>query len=102
MYLSWMSSTTHTPIILPPKWIEENYREYLAEVDETANVDIWHIREHLPFGRWLNGLRWTDDIVKEIILGFRQRGLEDETLFFMYVLFGQLLTSVTGITEVHS
>jgi phosphoglycerol transferase MdoB-like AlkP superfamily enzyme len=33
---------------------------------------------------WLNAVKWTDDIVQDIILGFRERGLEDETLFLMY------------------
>jgi phosphoglycerol transferase MdoB-like AlkP superfamily enzyme len=33
---------------------------------------------------WLNAVRWTDDTVQDIILGFRERGLEDETLFLMY------------------
>lgn len=53
---------------------------------------MWHLREHLPIDNWLNAVRWTDDIVKEIILGFRERGLENETLFLMYQIFVLLLT----------
>ena len=74
MYLSWMDSTTHTPFIFPPQWAEKNHRDYIQ------NEDSW-----APVNEWLNSLRWTDDIVKEIILGFRERGLEDETLFLMYM-----------------
>jgi phosphoglycerol transferase MdoB-like AlkP superfamily enzyme len=81
MYLSWQDSTTHTPLILPPKWAETNYRSYLKKEGDSSQ---WTNREHLPLDSWLNAVRWTDDTVKEIILGFRERGLEDETLFFMY------------------
>jgi hypothetical protein len=81
MYLSWMDSTTHWPIILPPEWLEKNYRPYLKK---TGDPSLWEEREHLPVDAWLNALKWTDDIVKEIILGFRERGLENETLFVMY------------------
>ena len=82
MYLSWQDSTTHTPLILPPNWTETNSRSYLEKEGDSS---LWTSREHLPLDSWLNALRWTDDIVKEIILGFRERGLEDETLFLMYV-----------------
>ena len=80
MYLSWMDSTTHTPLILPPKWEAENYRAYLDKGEDNGQ---WRLREHLPVDTWLNAVRWTDDKIKEIILGFRERGLEDETLFLM-------------------
>lgn len=43
------------------------------------------MREHLPFDSWLNAVRWSDDNVRDIILGFRERGLENETLFMMYI-----------------
>ena len=81
MYLSWKTTTTHTPLIFPPAWAKDNLRQYLEKGDHS---ELWHLREHLPIDSWLNGVRWTDDIVKEIILGFRKRGLEDETLFIMY------------------
>ena len=83
MYLSWKTSATHTPLYLPPEWESENHRDYLKKGD---NWELWGHREHLPIDQWLNALRWTDDIVKEFILGFRERGLEDETLFMMYTL----------------
>jgi len=38
---------------------------------------LWHLREQR------NAIRWMDDTVRNIILGFRERGLEDETLFVM-------------------
>jgi phosphoglycerol transferase MdoB-like AlkP superfamily enzyme len=81
MYLAWMTSTTHTPLNLPPTWKEKNLRHYLEKGD---NSDLWHLREHLPLDSWLNAVRWTDDNVKDIILGFRERGLENETLFLMF------------------
>jgi len=71
MYIGWMDSTSHTPFILPPFW--KNNVTFYHEETAWASVNSW-----------LNSLRWTDDIVKEIILGFRERGLEDETLFVMY------------------
>ena len=81
MYLSWMDSTTHTPLIMPSEWLEKNYRPYLKK---TGDPMKWNDRKHLPMDSWLNALKWTDDIIKGIILGFRERGLEDETLFVMY------------------
>jgi hypothetical protein len=80
MYLSYKTSTTHTPLIFPPGWEEENYRDY---VEKGEDQGLWHLREHLPIDRWLNAVRWTDDTVRNIILGFRERGLEDDTLFVM-------------------
>ena len=82
MYLSWKTSATHTPLILPPSWEDENHRDYLEKGDDS---ELWYNREYLPIDSWLNAVRWTDDKVKEIILGFRERGLEDETLFVMYI-----------------
>jgi len=82
MYLSYKTSTTHTPIIINPEWLETNYQAYLEKGDDW---ELWYDREHLPIDTWLNGVRWSDDLVKQIILGFRKRGLEDETLFVMYV-----------------
>lgn len=81
VYLGWMSSTTHTPLILPDEWLSNNYRSYLKK---TGDAKSWRNREHLPMDTWLNALRWTDDIVRDIVMGFRERGLEDETLFVMY------------------
>lgn len=41
---------------------------------------------------WINCLRWTDDIVRDVILGFGERGLENEGLFVMYVFrFSKLI-----------
>ena len=52
---------------------------------------------------WLNAVRWTDDIVRDIILGFRERGLEQETLFVMYSLVRLFkANSDTATMEVHS
>jgi len=82
MYLSYKTSTTHTPIIINPAWLETNYHAYLEKGDDW---ELWYDREHLPIDTWLNGVRWSDDLVKQIILGFRERGLEDETLFVMYI-----------------
>jgi hypothetical protein len=81
MYLSWMDSTTHWPIIMPPEWLKKNYRPYLKKIGDPSQ---WEEREHLPIDTWLNALRWTDDTIKDIIMGFRERGLENETLFVMY------------------
>jgi phosphoglycerol transferase MdoB-like AlkP superfamily enzyme len=74
MYLGWMSTTTHTPFRIAPEW--EGQKSYVEDWAHWDSVD-----------NWLNAVRWTDDKVKEIILGFRERGLEDETLFLMYVPF---------------
>jgi len=70
MYIGWMDSTTHFPFILPPQW--KNNNTYINDQDAWASIDAW-----------LNSVRWTDDIIKTIILGFRERGLEDDTLFVM-------------------
>jgi phosphoglycerol transferase MdoB-like AlkP superfamily enzyme len=72
MYLGWMSTTTHTPFLLPPEWSKDNLRSYVHDESEWGSVD-----------KWLNAVRWTDDMIKELILGFRERGLEDETVFLM-------------------
>ena len=72
MYLSWMSSTTHTPFLFMDDWLEEHYQPFVLDDSKWGSTD-----------KWLNAVRWTDDKVKEIILGFRERGLEDETLFLM-------------------
>lgn len=81
MYLSWMDSTTHWPIILPPEWLDKNYKKYLKR---TGDEDSWQSRENIPLDLWINAVKWTDDMIKELILGFRERGLENETLFIMY------------------
>jgi arylsulfatase A-like enzyme len=72
MYLGWMTTTTHTPFQILPEWLDENYQPFI-------NDNGWDSVDD-----WLNALRWTDDKVKEIILGFRERGIENETLFLMY------------------
>jgi hypothetical protein len=88
MYLSYKTSTTHAPIVINPQWLEANNRSYLEKGDQW---ELWHETEHLPIDTWLNGVRWSDDLVKQIILGFRERGLEDETLFVMYIHSHQML-----------
>ena|SRR5579859_1194657 len=80
LYLSYKTTTTHTPLIFPPKWKNEHLKYYLEKGDHS---ELWNLREHLPFDSWLNAVRWSDDCVKEIIEGFRERGLENETLFMM-------------------
>lgn len=70
MYLGWMSTTTHTPLHLPP---DMDVKSYVHDSPEGDSMNSW-----------LNAVRWTDDAIKEIILGFRERGLENETLFVMY------------------
>jgi len=72
MYLSWMSSTSHYPFTLPPQW--KNNRTYIHDEDAWASINSW-----------LNSVRWTDDTIRDLILGFRERGLEDDTLFVMYL-----------------
>ena len=73
MYLSWMTSTTHNPFLVAPEWEREYSQKYINDDRCYDSVD-----------RYINAVRWSDDKVKEIILGFRERGLEDETLFLMY------------------
>ena len=92
MYLSWKSTSTHTPLILPEKWMKKSYQAFL---EKGSDSHLWHNREHLPIDSWLNAVRWTDDTVKDLILGFRERGLENETLFLMYALwyFANLVTA---------
>jgi phosphoglycerol transferase MdoB-like AlkP superfamily enzyme len=92
MYLSWKSTSTHTPLILPEKWMKKSYQAFL---EKGSDSHLWHNREHLPIDSWLNAVRWTDDTVKDLILGFRERGLENETLFLMYALwyFTNLVTA---------
>jgi hypothetical protein len=77
-----MTSTTHTPFDLPPSWEEKHHRSYL---EKGGNSELWRLREHTPLDMWLNAVRWTDDNVRDIITGFRRRGLEKETLFIMSV-----------------
>lgn len=76
MYLTWQSQVTHVYLPLNPAWLENNYQPFTIDEPDTQPTD-----------RYLNGLKETDDLVKEIILGFRERGLEDETLFVMYLPF---------------
>ena len=87
MYLSWKTSTTHYPYRISPAWMETNFKYYWEAKDFTIpdgfNAKYYNSKN---LNVWLNCLRWTDDAVKEIILGFRERGLEDETLFVMYLL----------------
>ena len=73
MYLSWMSSTTHTPFLFSDGWLDKHYQPFVRHKSKWGSTD-----------KWLNAIRWTDDKIKEIILGFRERGLENETLFLMY------------------
>jgi len=73
LLLGWMSSTTHTPFLINPKWKDDNFKDYIEGETSWDTVN-----------GYLNAIRWTDDKVKEIILGFRERGLENETLFVMY------------------
>ena len=73
MYLNWMSTTTHTPFPILQDWLDRNYQPFVEDDDYWGSTD-----------KWLNAVRFTDDKVKEIILGFRERGLENETLFVMY------------------
>lgn len=75
MYLSWMSTTTHTPFLLSEEWLAQNYQPFVQDYDFWGSTD-----------KWLNAIRFTDDKLKEFILGFRERGLENETLFIMYFL----------------
>jgi len=90
MYLGWMSTTTHTPFRIPSEW--NGRKSYVWTNGEWDSVD-----------NWMNAVRWTDDKVKEIILGFRERGLENETLFLMYfTLLEPELTKVTEIMDSHS
>lgn len=90
MYLGWMSTTTHTPFRIPSEW--NGRKSYVWTNGEWDSVD-----------NWMNAVRWTDDKVKEIILGFRERGLENETLFLMYfTLLEPELTKVTVIMDSHS
>jgi len=73
MYLGWMTTTTHMPFKINPEWLGRNYQPFVVDDDEWISMD-----------KWLNAVRWTDDKIKEIILGFRERGIENETLFIMY------------------
>lgn len=72
LLLGWMSSTTHTPFTINPKWKDENFKDYIKGETSWDTVN-----------GYLNAVRWSDDKVQEIILGFRERGLENETLFIM-------------------
>ena len=69
MFISWMTTTTHCPFTLPTN---ASSRSYVIDDDRWHSVDAY-----------LNAIRWTDDKIKEIVLGFRERGLEKETLFLM-------------------
>jgi hypothetical protein len=72
MYLGWMTTTTHVPFAMSPEWWEHNYQPFVED-NYWSGID-----------RYLNAIRWTDDKIQEIILGFRERGLENETLFLMF------------------
>jgi Sulfatase len=85
MYLSWMSQVTHWGVPRSPAWDELHYQKFTKD-------------ESIPdlINNYLNGIRSTDDIVKEIILGFRERGLEDDTLFVMYPRFCALTNAMSS------
>lgn len=87
MYISWLTVTTHTPFNTYPSWHEQNYQPF---VDDKR----WD-----STNRWLNAVRWSDDKVKEIVEGFRDRGLENDTLFVMYSLFRLFLIEVMGTMD---
>jgi len=72
MFIGWVTTTTHCPFIVPPKWANESSQSYVKDNDQ------WH-----SVNAYLNALRWTDDKIQELITGFRSRGLEEETLFVM-------------------
>ena len=74
MYLTWMSQVTHWGLPLNPVWSEKNFQEFIQDETDWETINDY-----------LNGIRETDDNVKNIIEGFRQRGLEEETLFIMYL-----------------
>ena len=77
MYIAWMSQVNHWGLPPNPEWVKKNYQQFTQDETgtDTDTVDAY-----------LNALRETDDNVKAIITGFRERGLENETLFIMYVL----------------
>ena len=87
MYLAWMSQVTHWGLPLNPAWAERGYQHFIQDEQVYDTVDAF-----------LNGLRETDDNVKTIIEGFRERGLEDETLFIMYYLCHDLLMCLVMAT----
>ena len=72
MYLTWVSQVTHQWLPLNPAWEAKNYQPFTKDAPDTQGTDLY-----------LNGVRETDDLVKSIISGFRERGLENETLFVM-------------------
>jgi len=74
MYLTWMSQVNHWGLPLNPEWKQENYQSFIQDETDWDTVDAY-----------LNKIRETDDNVKNIIEGFRERGLEEETLFIMYL-----------------
>jgi Sulfatase len=84
MYLSWMTSTTHYPFKIPPMWKDKHFKDYWQEkqfkVLDGFNGAYYNSKN---INTWVNCLRWTDDIVRDVILDFRERGLENETLFVM-------------------
>lgn len=80
-----MDSTTHWPFILPPEWKKTNYKTYYEDKSSDSSEEPGDTFELETVNEWLNTLKWTDDAVRDIILGFRDRGLEDETLFIMYI-----------------
>lgn len=81
-----MSSTTHSPFALPPEWEEKNSKSYFEIGEFSKSAGPEDIFNPISVHSFLNTLKWTDDTVRDIILGFRERGLEDETLFMMYIL----------------
>jgi hypothetical protein len=89
MYLTWMSQVTHWGLPTNPEWAEKGYQHFIQDETVYDTVDAY-----------LNGIRETDDNVKSIIEGFRQRGLEDETLFIMFVLF-EFADKVMATTASH-
>jgi len=91
MYLGWMTTTTHMPFKINPDWLGRNYQPFVIDDDEWISMD-----------KWLNAVRWTDDKLKEIIFGFRERGIENETLFVMYVPSRSALIEVMATTVYHS
>jgi glucan phosphoethanolaminetransferase (alkaline phosphatase superfamily) len=72
MFLSWASQVTHAYLPLNPVWSDSKFLNFTVDRE---------FRQ--PTNHYLNGLRETDDLVKEIIFGFRDRGMENDTLFVM-------------------
>jgi hypothetical protein len=103
MYISWKDSTTHFPFTLSTQWEKNNLKTYFENEMVSGSSGVGLSFDPITLNSWINGLKWTDDIIRDIILGFRERGLEDETLFIMYVFrFLRLPNfSATAITDVN-